>query len=117
MPGPHRRFLNYVSSITSVRDYAMSCPQDHAVRQAYNAAVSMLAVFRDKHIKLVTRYIINQSRKPLQERPNRLNLAVASSAKASTGPEAPQLYGTGGTALIPFLKQTRDETKNAASYC
>lgn len=25
-----------------------------------------------------------------------------------------QLHGTGGTALIPFLKQTRDETRDAA---
>ncbi|KAL1967333.1 hypothetical protein VTN77DRAFT_3379 [Rasamsonia byssochlamydoides] len=144
MPGPHRRFLEYVAKIANIRSYAMSLPASSDVRQAYNAAVMMLGSFRDKHIQIVSRYIIAPARRQHEPTPaslpglNRINLATATSQLSShtssfsvTSPgsdepssfdDAPQsptktlFYGTGGTALIPFLKQTRDETKAAARY-
>jgi indoleamine 2,3-dioxygenase len=174
MPGPHRRFLEYVAQIANIRSYAMSLPAVSGVRQAYNAAVMTLASFRDKHIQIVARYVIAPARQrqhhqdhyqvnpneeeeeaespsnppslspPGLKNGNRINLATAtlqslsSSASPAVSPissgseimtkdadaASPQnqentktlFYGTGGTALIPFLKQTRDETKAAAQY-
>ena len=94
----------------------------------------MLRALRDKHIQMVSRYIIVKSREsrstshsqlpsphstaplPLPSKP--LNLASAHKAHAGDGKgganNAKKLRGTGGTALIPFLKQARDETGEPA---
>lgn len=86
------------------------------VRDAYNTAVQMLGSFRDIHIQLVSRYIILSARKvpniTATEQSGRVNLATATSRESNRK----GFYGTGGTNLIPFLKQTRDTTKAAACY-
>ena len=124
MPGPHRAFLAYVEKTTNIRDYAFSSAEaSEAVRNAYAETVTALSKFRDVHIQIVTRYIITPSKTAPAAHVKRrtgLNLASASSsaakevAKMGEQKEKPQLYGTGGTDLIPFLKQTRDETREAA---
>ncbi|KAL6234493.1 hypothetical protein BDW75DRAFT_212048 [Aspergillus navahoensis] len=119
MPGPHRRFLEMLSQNANLRPYAMSCKLGSPVRDAYNAAVMALGSFRDKHIQIVTRYIILASKLPAPANtPVRMNLASTtqnqmrdSNEKVSAG-----FSGTGGTDLIPFLRQTRDDTKATAYY-
>ncbi len=88
-----------------------------AVRDAFEAATRALAEFRGKHLQMVTRYIIIPSRQPNGN--TGVNLATASS-KLKVSPSLPEgmhtgreLTGTGGTALLPFLKQSRDETLQA----
>ncbi|KAF2138876.1 uncharacterized protein K452DRAFT_255812 [Aplosporella prunicola CBS 121167] len=117
MPGPHRRFLQNLTRTTNIREYALNPTTDPTVLAAYNATVEALAAFRDIHIRLVTRYIIAPSRKPARPQDaNMTNLATISHVKDEEKTTEPHvLYGTGGTALIPFLKRTRDETKAAAS--
>ncbi len=107
MPGSHRNFLQKMESIANIREYAESTSIAE-VTEAYNFAVKELELFRGVHIQVVTRFIITPSR---QKSPNAhpgLNLAVASS-----NAESKELHGTGGTQLLPFLKQSRDETKDA----
>ncbi|KAL2858032.1 Indoleamine 2,3-dioxygenase [Aspergillus pseudoustus] len=119
MPGPHRRFLEMLTRNSNIRTFAMSHKLDSPVRDAYNAAVMAMGVFRDKHIQIVTRYIIMASKLPPPEKePVRLNLATSTSnrMKNSDGTVSGGVNGTGGTDLIPFLKQTRDATKAAANY-
>ncbi|KAL2818488.1 Indoleamine 2,3-dioxygenase [Aspergillus cavernicola] len=119
MPGPHRRFLEMLSRNSNVRAFAMSSKLDSSARDAYNTAVMTLGVFRDKHIQVVTRYIIMEARLPPPETAtSRLNLATMTSSKMknSDGNVVGGVNGTGGTDLIPFLKQTRDATKAAANY-
>ncbi|KHN95177.1 Indoleamine 2,3-dioxygenase subfamily [Metarhizium album ARSEF 1941] len=88
MPGPHARFLADVSRVANVRQFVQDNRSNRQLCLAYDACLAMLSAFRDKHIAIVTRYIITPSR------------------EARTG--------TGGTALIPFLKQARDETGEPA---
>ncbi|KAI5922360.1 indoleamine 2,3-dioxygenase [Camillea tinctor] len=123
MPGPHRRFLESVSRMASLRDFAMletaSLSTDHRqLRQAFETAAKALGDFRHKHMQMVTRYIVIPSRKQGAMAPaiteSRVNLATASSSQQQQRQET-ELTGTGGTALIPFLKQTRDETYAAAT--
>ncbi|KAB2579476.1 putative indoleamine -dioxygenase pyrrole protein [Lasiodiplodia theobromae] len=114
MPGPHRRFLQYLDRAANIREYALNPSTENTVLEAYDAAVAALAAFRDKHIQIVTRYIIMPSRMKAQKT-NTVNIASASSIQDGEDKADKKLYGTGGTALIPFLKQTRDETKKAAS--
>lgn len=116
MPGSHARFLNDVSEVANIREYIESNPRDTQLCLAYDACLAMLSNFRDKHIAIVTRYIItpskqvrarSRSRSPEATR-HRMNLAVASRKNQDNQ------RGTGGTALIPFLKQARDETGEPA---
>jgi indoleamine 2,3-dioxygenase len=121
MPGPHSRFLTQLSTRAAVRPYVLAFIPEHEVVTAYNAAVAAFSSFRNKHLKLVARYIIAPSRNPLnppsplsERRPSSLNLATATTWNVAGNPLKADPQGTGGTALIPFLKQTRDETKMAA---
>lgn len=118
MPGPHRRFLAHVEENSKVRAYCVSDKASAEVKAAYNETVTALSTFRDIHIQIVTRYIITPSRAPPAEHVQRkegVGLASVSRRANSEDGKVPQLYGTGGTDLLPFLKQTRDETKYAVS--
>lgn len=125
MPGPHRRFLEHVSSVANIRDYVRSHRTDRDLCLSYDACLAMLRSLRETHIQMVSRYIIVKSRESRSDArslspraaPNThsqpLNLAKSSSDKTQTG-NSKDLRGTGGTALIPFLKQARDETVEPA---
>ena len=128
MPGPHRRFLEHVSCVANIREYVESHKRNRGLTIAYDACLAMLRSLRDKHVAMVSRYIIIPSRRtrsdsqslnaqevPKEEAPKRQNLAVASKQNARDArPGSKKLRGTGGTALIPFLKQARDETGEPA---
>lgn len=69
----------------------------------------MLKSFRDKHIQIVTRFVVLQAKKV-----NKMGSGStlrSGLARKKQGEEK----GTGGTSLLPFLKQCRDETGNAAA--
>ncbi|KND91040.1 Indoleamine 2,3-dioxygenase [Tolypocladium ophioglossoides CBS 100239] len=111
MPGPHRRFLVHVARASSIRELALAAPttaDQRRLRDAYTAATEALSGFRNKHIQIVTRYVILPSKQPWKGAA-RQNLASSSSER--NGDE--ELTGTGGTMLVPFLKKARDETSQA----
>ncbi|KAI0140202.1 Indoleamine 2,3-dioxygenase [Xylariaceae sp. FL1272] len=111
MPGPHRLFLEAVSKMDKIRDFAMSTSscilslEQDQVRQAYQEATKALGEFRQGHMQIVTRYIVVPSRRSAAVPSSALNLATASLQSSRS-----ELAGTGGTALIPFLRTTRDVT-------
>ena len=118
MPGPHARFLEDVSRVANIRAFVEQHQEDNRqLNLAYDACLAMLSAFRDKHIAIVTRYIITPSREMRARSRSRSpeiarqlnNIAVASRKNEAGGQK-----GTGGTALIPFLKQARDETGEPA---
>jgi indoleamine 2,3-dioxygenase len=106
MPGPHRKFLGHVESTSNIRAFVESSGNIELL-QTYNGAVEELVRFRDIHIQIVTRYIITPSKRQASTGKQGLDLAVASSRFRETR----RLHGTGGTELLPFLRQSRDETK------
>ncbi|KAE9375302.1 indoleamine 2,3-dioxygenase alpha type [Stipitochalara longipes BDJ] len=121
MPGPHRRFLEDVTKVANLRDYVEAHSNNRELTVAYDACLAMLRAFRDKHITIVSRYIIIKSREsrslsrsksPIAER-RKMDIATAS-RQDKNDPSKKKLKGTGGTALIPFLKQARDETGEPA---
>lgn len=120
MPGPHCRFLEDVSKVANIRAYVEAHQNDRQLTVAFDACLAMLRAFRDKHINIVTRYVIvkaresrSRSKSPVVER---RKMDIASSSRQSKDDPAGKkdLKGTGGTALIPFLKQARDETSEPA---
>ncbi|OIW22803.1 indoleamine 2,3-dioxygenase [Coniochaeta ligniaria NRRL 30616] len=120
MPAAHRQFLEHVSRIGSIRNLASGnslpdeAPEQERLRAAFQTATSALAEFRNKHLGIVTRYIIIPSRRPPPDRSNvHVGLAGAPVGTSLDTRERGELTGTGGTALLPFLKQVRDETYQA----
>ncbi|KAK0707871.1 Indoleamine 2,3-dioxygenase [Lasiosphaeris hirsuta] len=135
MPGPHARFLGDVQAVANIRDFVESNRTNRPLCIAYDACLSMLRSLRDKHIAIVTRYIVvpsrevrarSRSRSPEVAR-RKVNLATASRQPQGIAYDARgsalakqesdkrnNLKGTGGTALISFLKQARDETGEPA---
>lgn len=115
MPGPHSRFLTHIARMGSIRELAMVEPTNKSqvkLRESYVAATQALTEFRNRHIQIVTRYIILPSKQPWSGGKKK-NLASASSERAATLTKSEELTGTGGTMLVPFLKQARDETTDA----
>jgi indoleamine 2,3-dioxygenase len=117
MPPDHRRFLEHIGSVSNIREYVDAHRSDKALCLAYDASLAMLRDLRDKHIQVVSRYIIVKSR---EQRRNSLSTPqppttrpVINLANVKSGNNK-KLRGTGGTALIPFLKQARDETGEPA---
>lgn len=123
MPGPHRRFLEHVSNVANTREFVESHRTNRALSIAYDACLAMLRALRDKHIQMVSRYIIVKSResrsdsRSLSPRAAPQPIIHATAMKNNSRdsrPASKKLRGTGGTALIPFLKQARDETGEPA---
>ena len=94
MPGSHRQFLYDMAALPNMNDFIHSDPRitlkgespaySNLLEKFYDC-VDELRLFRDKHIQMVSVYILVQSKKSVR--------------------------GTGGTSIIPFLKQSRDDTK------
>lgn len=98
MPGQHREFLRIVSQQRPLRVFVEKSSNE-ALRQAYDDCLKQLRQWRSSHIAVVSKYII---------RP-----AKSGDATSLDGCDIEDntLKGTAGSALIPFLKQTRDETR------
>src|SRR5207253_1990560 len=91
MPPRHRAFIETVEAGPSVRDYVLrhrdACP---GLRDAYNAAVDGIELFRSTHLEYARNYIVKQSQ---------------------GGKRNPTDVGTGGTPFVPYLKKHRAETR------
>lgn len=115
MPGPHRRFLEDVAMTGNIRALASQMGDkagQKRLREAFQTATKTLAEFRNKHLEIVARYITIPSRQQLPG--GKLNLAsTLTGSYGVAGEKIQELTGTGGTALLPFLKQVRDETVRA----
>ncbi|KAJ2962832.1 hypothetical protein NQZ79_g2134 [Umbelopsis isabellina] len=191
MPREHRHFLSDLEKAANIRPYMLKLQSIHELGdltplqtqllEAYNSCLDQLKAFRDKHVQIVSLYIVNQARKGPNiphggfaidgsrttatnqkalgsrtqiikesaieqesasdsmsdgdETKSKVNILYPQTA-LSTSPSVPKnssLYklnnllptlglakfvdpeskvvrGTGGTNVMPFLKQSRDET-------
>lgn len=112
MPGKHADFLEHLAKVNVIKDFVLKT-NDPELTLAYDASVAMLKTFRDKHIRLVTRYIVIQSAKERERGSDGGQKGTLRAGLAKSKDNV--LRGTGGTALLSFLKQCRDETGDAAA--
>ena len=90
MPPKHRAFIETVEAGPSVRDYVLRHRDARPfLRDAYNAAVDGIELFRSTHLEYARNYIVKQSQ---------------------GGKRNPTDVGTGGTPFVPYLKKHRRET-------
>ncbi len=112
MPGGHRRFLEDVSKIANIRQYVTSHPQHVALQGSYNACLKNLVLYRNKHVQMVSRYIVVPSRAGGQPTVPQTEPGTAGRIpSANSFPAKKVALGTGGTAPVEFLKQVRNETQ------
>ena len=109
MPLAHRTFLLHLSTQPAplrslVFSHAMTHPQ---LAAAYDEALAALQRFREKHMRIVSIFIVQQARRQPSERVQKIL-----GTEGVTLPSG-ELRGTGGTALFQFLKRTRDNTTKA----
>ncbi|WWC66417.1 uncharacterized protein I206_100319 [Kwoniella pini CBS 10737] len=127
MPLPHRSFILHLSTHPNplrplVVHYAHSHP---ALATAYDGALEALRRFREKHMRVVSLFIIQQARRQPSERVRTImGLEPLSEEEMAQQKEIDinMIRGTGGSALFTFLKRCRDNTTkamvrpNAAGY-
>ncbi|KAI7186899.1 indoleamine 2,3-dioxygenase subfamily [Hortaea werneckii] len=141
MPGRHAQFLAAVEKVANIRNFVEENKWDRSLSIAFDACLAMLSAFRDKHIQIVSRYVIvkageanrKKEKEAEEKRREKHEAALARgevdlpvSPKSAAGhrgsnggkeggeKERKNLRGTGGTSLIPFLRQARDETGEPA---
>lgn len=103
MPIKHRKFLEHLERVAEIREYVLTNKEKNKeLVTAYDACLATLKGLRSKHIQIVTRYIIMNARESSASNTNGL----------ATGDGT---VGTGGTTLLPFLKQARDEVGDVAA--
>lgn len=110
MPRKHREFLTALEPHSTTIKQIVQAEEDKELTLAFDACLAMLKAFRDKHIQIVTRYVVLQAKK-INKMGSNSTLRSGLARKKQNGEEK----GTGGTSLLPFLKQCRDETGNAAA--
>jgi indoleamine 2,3-dioxygenase len=117
MPGPHRRFLEHVERVANIKGYVNENRHDRELTMSFDAALAMLRAMRDKHLQIVSRYIVVQTHSSTSKdasQPTSPKLTRRSLATSIQRGDSRKLRGTGGTALMAFLKQARDETGEGA---
>jgi indoleamine 2,3-dioxygenase len=87
LPGEFQEFIRALNAAPSIREFCISC-NIVELSNSYNECCIKLKEFRDSHLKLAITYIVTQTKG--------------------------HMVGTGGTDLVPFLKQVRNETIQAA---
>lgn len=111
MPHQHRTFLLHLASHPApLRQLVVQHQHTHPkLAQAYDGALEALKRFREKHMRIVSFFIIQQARRQPSER-----------IREMTGmdgfievPKGDELRGTGGSPLFKFLKRCRDNTTKA----
>lgn len=122
MPLPHRTFLLHLSTHpTPLRPLVIAHAQSHPqLAAAYDSALEALKRFREKHMRVVSLFIVQQARRQPSPRIRRLlGEVVDDEAATSEGvargleEQTGELRGTGGTPLFKFLKRCRDNTTKA----
>ncbi|KAM8784393.1 indoleamine 2,3-dioxygenase 2 isoform 2-T2 [Rhynchonycteris naso] len=102
MPPSHRAFVEEIQSAPSLRGLVLSSGNGQLLT-AYNQCVEALAELRSYHITMVTKYLITAAAKAKGRKPSHL-----------PGPDqALEERGTGGTAVLSFLKSVRNKTLEA----
>ena len=98
MPREHRQFLLKLESYPPLRNFVLSS-NNSSLKEAFDSCALQLRELRDKHVVLVTRYIVTP--------------AIDAGRNKESGTLAKR--GTGGTDFMSLLKSSRDDTKNTVT--
>lgn len=118
MPLAHRTFLGHLAEHPTplrpiITHYAETHPK---LAAAYDLALDALKRFREKHMRIVSVFIVQQARRQPSERVKRL-MGVEEEVEGAGDDQVveavvdlAEMRGTGGSPLFKFLKRCRDNT-------
>jgi indoleamine 2,3-dioxygenase len=89
LPGQFQDFIKDLANGPSIRNFCQTNIDSPALQMEFNRACEVMREFRSVHLQLAANYIVIPQR------------------------GSKKLVGTGGTDLVSFLKQVRNETENA----
>ncbi|KAJ5798022.1 uncharacterized protein N7503_007318 [Penicillium pulvis] len=110
MPGPHRRFLEDVEEVSNIHEFVKARRHNPGLSRAYNKCLEIFSSMREKHFQIVARYVIAQSHKRKEEGQSLKPASESVVNIVNSTSSSSEARGTGGTSVVPFLKQTREET-------
>lgn len=88
MPPDHRRFVEDLAKGASIHDFVLAHGEKAPrLKAAFNRCIDELDQFRQAHMEVAVRYVLKQ------------------------GKNEEDGLGTGGTSFVPFLSESRKETK------
>lgn len=95
MPKPHKEFIEELKRSPSIRNFVKekNVPR---LTKVYNKCLKNLQQFRSFHIQVVCKYVVNKAKE-----------------EKTTDYSSLEKRGTGGSDLIPFLKEIRQTTTMA----
>ena len=112
MPGPHRGFLERLFCLPPLRCYVEANLEDTELCEAYDDCVKKIQAWRGKHIAIVSKYIVQPAR--ASARAAVVEKIEVDASSSST--DEWEIQGTGGSALMPFLRQVRDDTMGISGH-
>lgn len=108
MPPPHRKLIKEISVQPSLKGFVQQQASEH-LTQAFQNCVAKLLDLRNYHISVVSRFITVPAARARQIR----NQAFEVEELISKAPAVLEERGTGGSSIMMFLKNVRNETKDA----
>lgn len=109
MPPAHRKLIEDISVQPSLKSFVQQQASEH-LNQAFHGCVTKLLALRNYHISVVSRFITVPAARARQIRDETFEAEEEVISKAPAGLEE---RGTGGSSLMMFLKNVRNETKDA----
>jgi indoleamine 2,3-dioxygenase len=103
MPAKHAHFLADMQQFCNLRAF-VTTNQDPRLHGVFNACIDAVGHLRDKHLQLVTLYIVIPARK--------LSACPAHGLARHVDKDE-VVVGTGGSRVVELLKQLRNETRHA----
>uniref|UniRef100_A0A3B1JPV3 Indoleamine 2,3-dioxygenase 1 n=1 Tax=Astyanax mexicanus TaxID=7994 RepID=A0A3B1JPV3_ASTMX len=110
MPPFHKRFIEHISRSPSLRDFVLK-QGDESLTEAFEGCVDRLVAFRNFHINVVSRFITIPAARARQLRANGPESGKEPDL-VGKAPTALEERGTGGSGIMSFLKEVRNQTKN-----
>ncbi|KAL8610288.1 hypothetical protein ACOMHN_062020 [Nucella lapillus] len=95
-PG-HQRFIEGIESQSQGLQHMVKSSSNQELNHAYNKLLFAVVHFRSYHIQIVTKYIVQ---------------AASQAKQAENKFDSLDNKGTGGTDLLPFLKELRQDTRD-----
>ncbi|XP_035497015.1 indoleamine 2,3-dioxygenase 1 [Scophthalmus maximus] len=109
MPPAHKQLIQDISLQPSLRGFVQQQASER-LNQAFHLCVTRILSLRSYHINVVSRFITVPAARARQLRKQGLDLEGEMISRAPTALEE---RGTGGSGIMTFLKDVRDQTKDA----
>lgn len=109
MPPVHRKLIEDISIQPSLKRFVQQQASEQ-LTQAFQNCVTKLLALRNYHISIVCRFITVPAARARQIRDQTFEVEEEIISKA---PAVLEERGTGGSSIMMFLKNVRNETKDA----